>query len=46
MCNSAVEPLSTRTIPDYDENNFKILIVLITFYGFIFLTQYVLQHEL
>jgi hypothetical protein len=43
------EPLSTHTTPDYGHINFKILIVLIAFYGYIFLPQYVLntncEHE-
>jgi hypothetical protein len=41
--NSVVEPLSTHIIPNYDHNSFNILIVLIAFYGFILLPQYVLN---
>jgi hypothetical protein len=43
MCNMVVELLSTRIIPDYDHNDFNILLVLVSFYGFIFLPQYVLN---
>ena len=39
-----VEPLSTHIIPDYD-HNFKVLIVLILFYGFIFPPQYVSNRD-
>ena len=43
ICNSAIEPLSTHIIPDYDHNNFMFLIVLIAFYRLIFLPQHVLN---
>jgi hypothetical protein len=43
ICNSVVEPLAMHIVPDYDHNNFNILIVLITFYRPISLPQYVLN---
>jgi hypothetical protein len=42
-CNSVAERQSAQTVADDDHSNFNILVVLIAFYGLIFLPQYVLN---